>query len=144
MKSEENKYPLLESVHPTECLGFRINRVSRVLNKIYRSHLKELKITLSQLNILFALGKNKDIYQTEVAQFLKLDPSTLTRDLERLIAKGYVQKSGYANKPTLNLTKSGYVYLEKVIPYWQKAQEEAKKFVGKEGISSINFLIENI
>ncbi|MBL4668039.1 MAG: winged helix-turn-helix transcriptional regulator [Flavobacteriales bacterium] len=144
MKSEKIAHPLLDGINPNECVSSQLNRVSRVINKIFRSHLKPMNITLSQLGIMFLLGKKKNIYQSEVAAFLKLDPSTLTRDLERLIKKGFVQKSGYANKPNLDLTEGGFVHLEKTIPYWKKAQEEVAEVFDGEGISSVNYLFAKI
>lgn len=144
VKSINSKYPLLEKTSPEECTGSRINRVCRVINKIYRNHLKEIGITLSQLNILFAVGKNPNIYQADVAQFLKLEPSTLSRDLERLITKGYMIKGGYANKPNLNLTEKGYLYLEKIIPVWEQAKNEADDFIDREGVLSLNYLTKKL
>ena len=45
------------------------------------------------LSILFIIGKKKHINQKSVADALVLDQSTISRDLKKLIQKGWVQKS---------------------------------------------------
>lgn len=44
----------------------------------------------SMVSILFIIGKRKGISQKELSDALILDQSTMSRDLKKLVAKGWV------------------------------------------------------
>lgn len=138
------KQHLRFKINPEICNGYKFNMITRVINKIYRKHLSPLDVTINQLNILFVIGIKQEIYQVELAKLLYLDPSTISRDLERLIKKKYILKLGYNNRPLIKMTEEGFNFVQNVIPHWKKAQKETESIINEDEIISINNIISTI
>ena len=125
-----------------ECISTRVNSISRVIDQVYRKHLSGTETTESQLSILFVLYDKGKVEQKVVSDFLKLEKSSLTRNLSRLIQKGYVIKEGPVNRPILELTPSGKTKVLEIKPKWQAAMEELYELLGENAFNSLK-LIEN-
>ena len=113
-----------------DCLGARINGLSRVVDSIYRKHLQGLGLTQTQLSVMMVLYKKGESEQHEVADMLHFETSSLTRILVRLINQNYVIKKGAVNRPIIGLTKSGTDKVLESIPSWEKAMDEVHEMLG--------------
>ncbi len=116
-------------------------RLNRLTANIFRRHLSPFNITDSQLTLLFILSKKERCNQKEISEIAKLEKSSLNRNLTRLIEKGFITKKDF---PLLQLTHSGKVLVEKIIPEWQKAMTEIKELISEEGLNGINIALEKI
>jgi DNA-binding MarR family transcriptional regulator len=79
------------------------------------------------------------IRQAEVGAELRLDDSTLSRNLERMRANGWLEEvSGEdARVHSYRLTAAGRALLEKAVPAWRDAQREAKRLLGDAGVQAL-------
>jgi DNA-binding MarR family transcriptional regulator len=79
------------------------------------------------------------IRQSEVGAELQLDDSTLSRNLERMRAKGWLEEvpADDARVHSYRLTEAGRALLEKAIPAWRSAQREAKRLLGAAGVRAL-------
>ena len=95
------------------------------------------------LSILFIIGKNKHINQKTIAELLVLDASTMSRDLKKLIDKGWVKASRGEDSRNrrLELTAEGFALLEKVAPVWEALHNKVEGILGKHNINQIDHLI---
>lgn len=123
------------------CVGSRLSKLSRVFNKLYAGHLKEAGVTLTQVTILFSIAGMQPVEQRDIGKFHQLERSTVTRDLERLVERNYIQKTPGGISPILEMTKEGEAFLAVFAPLWAKAQEEALAQLGTEGQKALNTLI---
>jgi len=144
MTSNQTENIPLAKFDPTECFGYKLNMITRVVNRIYSKHLKHLDTTINQVNLLYMLSKKDGIYQVDLAKVLCLDLSTISRELDRLVKKQYVEKTGYANKPNLMLTKNGRMFIKQTLPFWRNAQEEIKTIVSSKNTDSLDQIIGKI
>ena len=118
-----------------ECVAVRLRLLNRVVTKLYDDALRPFGLKVSQLNVLVAAGKLGLARPREVCRRLHLDTSTLSRNVERLRARGWVEVvSGRdARTQPFRLTPAGKRLLERVIPAWAQAQGRARALLGKEG-----------
>lgn len=137
-------YPLIENSNPWICVASKLTFSLRIINGIYRSHLKKHGVTMSQLSLLMATAKMKSVSQAQLGKTLKLERSTVTRDLKRLIAKGYLIKEGPTNRPIISITDKGATYTEEIIPDWYNATQEARKILGEDGEEGLNLVLEKL
>jgi len=99
---------------------------------------------MSQLSLLMITGRMKSVSQSELGKMLKLERSTVTRDLKRLIDKGYLIKKGVVNRPIIEITDKGAGYTEKIIPDWHIATQEALVELGEDGEQALNLVLHKL
>ena len=118
-----------------ECIAVRMRMLNRVVTNIYDDALRPLGVKVSQMNILVAAGKMGTARPAEVCEALHLGVSTLSRNVERMKARGWLEvipdEDGRAQP--FRLTNEGRKLVEKAAPEWKKAQQQAKALLG-EGI----------
>lgn len=115
-----------------ECIAVRLRMLNRAVTNLYDDALRPLGLKVSQMNILVAAGKLGAARPAEVCDQLKLDVSTLSRNVERMKARGWLEvipdEDGRAQP--FRLTAKGRRLLEKAAPSWRKAQRQAKRILG--------------
>src|SRR4051794_37353684 len=115
-----------------ECVAVRLRMLNRLVTNIYDNALRPLDLKVSQMNILVAAAKMGTARPAEVCQYLHLDVSTLSRNVERMKARGWLQvvpdKDGRSQP--FQLTAQGRKLLETALPAWSEAQQQAKKALG--------------
>ena len=116
----------------SECVAVRLRMLNRVITNIYDDALRSLDLKVSQMNILVAAAKMGTARPTEVCEHLHLDVSTLSRNVERMKARGWLEvisdKDGRSQP--FRLTPQGRKLLDKAIPAWSKAQQQVQKVLG--------------
>jgi len=118
-----------------ECIAVRMRMLNRVVTNIYDDALRPLGLKVSQMNILVAAAKLGTARPAEVCERLHLDVSTLSRNVERMKARGWLEvipdEDGRAQP--FRPTAQGNKLVERATPAWNKAQARAKTLLG-EGI----------
>jgi hypothetical protein len=74
-----------------ECVAVRLRMLNRVITNIYDDALRPLDLKVSQMNILVAAAKMGTARPVEVCEYLHLDVSTLSRNVERMKARGWLE-----------------------------------------------------
>ena len=115
-----------------ECIAVRMRMLNRFITNIYDEALRPLGLKVSQMNILVAAAKMEIARPADVCERLHLDVSTLSRNVERMKARGWFEvvpdEDGRAQP--FRLTSEGRRLLHKAAPAWKKAQEKAETFLG--------------
>ncbi len=115
-----------------ECIAVRMRMLNRVVTNIYDDALRPLGVKVSQMNILVAAGKMGTARPAEVCERLHLDVSTLSRNVERMKARGWLEviPDDDGRAQPFRLTNDGRKLLEQAAPAWKKAQKQAKSLLG--------------
>jgi DNA-binding MarR family transcriptional regulator len=115
-----------------ECVAVRLRMLNRVITNIYDDALRPLELKVSQMNILVAAAKMVTARPVEVCEFLHLDVSTLSRNVERMKARGWLEvvPDEDGRSQPFRLTPQGRKLLEKAIPAWSEAQQQVKRVLG--------------
>lgn len=132
---------ILDKFNPRECIASKIQKSNRIINNVFRKHLKQLNLSNSQVSILFVLSKKKTITQKGLSELLHLEKSTVNRNIERLIKKEFLIQNQF-NK--IEITQKGLAIVKKTIPVWQNAMQEATDKLGKNGLNALNNLIQTL
>jgi DNA-binding MarR family transcriptional regulator len=123
-----------------ECVAVRLRLLTRAVTKIYNRALQPYRVTISQMNILVAVSCMKQARQQDVCRALHLDKSTLSRDVERMEAKGWMRSTEGVDRRTgwLSVTLAGKKLLERAFPAWDQAQHHAKALLNEKDIAGID------
>jgi DNA-binding MarR family transcriptional regulator len=124
------------------CVVYRMRWLNRVICGIYDEALAPLRLKSSQLNVLVALARRGQLAPRELCGMLKMDKSTASRDIERMVKRGWLLVKSVKGKRThlVRLTAKGTKLLHNAYPLWQKAQGEAARRMGDEGLAALNTL----
>ena len=122
------------------CIASRVRLINRVVTSIYDDALRPFGIRISQGNILIVTAKMEVASPAKVCEYLQLDISTLSRNVELMRKNGWLEivPGDDARSHPFRLTKEGKRLIDKVIPAWEKAQAEAKELLGGDFVSILN------
>src|SRR6516165_11479946 len=122
------------------CIAVRLRLLNRVITNFYDDALRPLGLKVSQLNILIVTAKLGLARPTQIGDILQLDKSTLSRNLERMRAHGWLEvvPEQDARAQPFRLTSQGKRLIENTIPAWEQAQRQAMELLGDEGIALLD------
>ena len=124
------------------CVAGRLRLVNRVITSLYDNAFRPLGVKASQFNILVVAGKLGLARPAEVCAILRLDTSTLSRNVERMRTRGWLEvvSSEDARAQPFRLTTQGKRLLEQAAPAWKQAQQEAEQLLGEDGMALLGKL----
>lgn len=129
-----------------ECIAARLRIVNRILTGVYDAALRAHGIKVSQMNILVAVSQFGTAKPGDVCRVLHMDPSTLSRNVDRMRAKGWVEavpgEDGRAH--LLSLTPDGSRLLRDAVPAWRSAQQKAASMLGEQGVAAVSRIAESL
>ena len=131
--------PPLDDVVRT-CIALRVRLLNRVITNLYDDALRPLDLKVSQLNLLVVTAKLGVAQPAKVCDILQLDASTLSRNVERMRANGWLEAVPAADgrAQPFRLTAQGRKLLARAIPAWERAQRRATGVLGKEAVALLN------
>ena len=129
-----------------ECLGFRLRKLDRVVSGYYNEALKPLGIKISQMNILVIIAIMKQASPSDICNYARINISTLSRNIERMEAKGWVKylPAEDGRSHYLSVTANGMKLLNSVYAAWKKAQQQVQSLLGKEMSRHLDLLSTKI
>lgn len=116
-----------------ECLAGRFRILNRVITAIYDDAFRPYGARISQMNVLVVIADRGPVRASEVCRLLQLDKSTLSRDLDRLLDRGWVRSTPAEGRAQdLEVTPAGRALIEKLVPAWEEAQKRVTELIGPE------------
>ncbi|MBY0527477.1 MAG: MarR family winged helix-turn-helix transcriptional regulator [Gemmataceae bacterium] len=122
------------------CIAVRVRLLNRVITNLYDDALRPLGLKVSQANILVVAAKLGVARPAQVCELLNLDASTLSRNIERMQAKGWLEvvPDEDGRSQPFRLTAQGRKLLETAVPAWEQAQEKATALLGDAGVEMLH------
>jgi DNA-binding MarR family transcriptional regulator len=125
------------------CVGYRIRRLNRVVSAIYDDSFVPLKLKISQFGILAMLSRRGPLTGADLCRLMVMDKSTASRNLQRMRRRGWlsVVQDGAGPGQKVFLTPQGAQVLQKAFPLWRRAQEEATRRLGADGLKALEVIM---
>jgi DNA-binding MarR family transcriptional regulator len=110
-----------------------LRRAARSLTALYDAALEREGLTLPQFSMLRAvqrLGQGQPI--TRLARELRLDRTTLTRNLRPLHARGWLElaRGEDQRERAVSLSRAGERAIARALPAWERAQDAVERRLG--------------
>ena len=123
-----------------ECLVARLRMLTREVTGFYDNALRPLGVKVSQTNVLTVIAKLGPVSPGVVGEVLRIEKSTLSRNLERLRSRGWLRfLSGDDDRShRLQVTAKGQRLLKAALPLWKQGQEKAQELLGKKAARALN------
>lgn len=133
------------------CVGFNTRRVTRLVTQYFDKALAPAHLRSTQYSLLNALALADEMPLQELAYVLAMDRTTLTRNLNPLIKRGWIKvvESDDRRARPLQITAKGKSTLARALPLWEKAQRRIVDDLGEakwdqimRGLHQISLLVE--
>lgn len=146
MATGKNTKPTAAEALAGECLGVRVRILNRAISALYDEALRPHGLRVGQLNLLAAVGKLGTARPGELCRILRMDKSTLSRDMEILRRRGWVDvaEADDARARPLTLTDAGRALLDEALPAWRAAQKRAEALLGVAGKAALGRAVDRL
>lgn len=122
-----------------DCIATKIRLLNRAVTAIYDEALRPHGLTIGQMSMLVTVAKAASASPGELGRLLHMEKSTLSRNVERMRAHGWLEAvpAGDGRSTELRITARGRRLLRDVHPAWSTAQERAADLLGERGVRGI-------
>jgi DNA-binding MarR family transcriptional regulator len=122
------------------CTASRVRLIARSVSAIYDQAVARHGVTIAQVNLLVTLADFGPSTLRRIGEFLRLERSTTSRNLELLIKRGLVEaiSTNARGIREVAITRSGLDMIEAVLPDWRGAQTQAAQLLGQDGMDLVN------
>jgi DNA-binding MarR family transcriptional regulator len=132
------------------CTCLRIRRATRRVTQVYDRALEPTGLTVNQFGLLgYLVGASRAPAQASsigsIAEWLGMDPTTLSRNLKPLLKKGMVKNAidpADGRVRIVRITEKGLRRLRGALPRWRSAQADVEKMIGATSIAELNTLLD--
>lgn len=128
-----NEVATLLDIYFKECLFFTVNRLSRVITKMAEDEFAVTGISPTSAFLLMCVYEKDGISQKEIGQSLHLQPSTVTRLIEKLVAKNLLYNRVEGRLSLIFATDKGKAMEVVINECWNNLRSRYNIILGKEG-----------
>src|SRR3954471_24288797 len=129
-----------------ECLAVRVRTLNRAVTALYDEALRPHGLRVGQLKLLVAVARMGTARPGDLCRVLRMDKSTLSRDVEVMRRNGWLEvgDSADARARPLRPSAQGHALLEAVVPAWRQAQGEARGVMGGEAGEALGQVVDRL
>ena len=115
------------------CACGALRKATRLVTQMYDEALKPSGLLITQFGILMPIKKYQPVTITQLANWVVMDRTTLTRNLKILEKQGLVSIEPGQDQRTriIRITHKAENMLNTAIPLWEAAQKQFIKTVGE-------------
>ena len=136
--------PTAEVSLPQGCTHLRLRQLMRRLDQHYDLELARVGLRTTQYSLLSHIVKLGPMAPGALARAMKMQPSTLTRNLQPLVAAGWVVVGEGVNARSrlLTLTEAGREVRQTAQRHWKNAQLELNGLLGPAMVAELHGLLD--
>lgn len=130
----------------TFCYNTALRSAARQITSRYDAAVGNAGIGSAQFTLLKTLAAHEPLALTELGGRLRLDRSTIGRNVRVLEKAGLLQLGDGSDgrETAVALTAQGHSVLAAAAPLWEQAQQDLEGRLGKEGAASLRALLQNL
>jgi len=131
---------------PSVCACVNLRRASRAITRIYDKALEPADLKITQYSVLANVAHAGPLNISKLARILKLDRTTLVRNLKSLEASGFIEDTEVSDprERAIHITETGRTLVDKARPYWNIAQKQVESHLGAEALQQLNLLVTSL
>ncbi len=120
--------------------------LSRLISGIYDDAMSGVGLKVSQFTVLVAVVNREGARPSELAKVLAMDESTLSRNVERMCARGWLRLEPDTDRRShrIEMTEKGMALIRKAYPAWQNAQAKVKSSLGADGVAALQSVVRKL
>ena len=118
-----------------QCIGLQLKLTKNIMEVEHNKYLKEYGVSSEQGLLLKLVYEMPGCTQTQLAEYLHKDKTTITRMIDTLVKKeGLIRKNSEKDRRIykIYLTKETEKDVEEISPIFEQRSEELKKIITKD------------
>jgi DNA-binding MarR family transcriptional regulator len=129
---------------PQGCTNLKLRQFMRRLGQHYDEQMALVGLKTTQYSLLACVDKLGPLRPGELAAQLKMDASTLTRNLKPMVDAGWltVAAGSDARSRLVAITAEGRAKRAEAKRYWRKAQDGLNRQLGLKQVAALHDLID--
>ena len=142
MKCVNEEYPK----RPSPCYCLNLRRASRAITQYYDDVLRACGLTTAQLALLRTLETAETATMSTLAKMLRIDRTTLNRNLKPLTEAGYITVQAGRDSRTreIRLTEAGKNAVAEGWKLWEEAQRAVREYMGETDLEQLKRMLSKI
>ncbi|GFO59755.1 MarR family transcriptional regulator [Geomonas silvestris] len=133
--------------NPSICSCVNLRRASRAITRIYDKALEPVDLKITQYSVLANVARSGPLSSSNLARILRLDRTTLVRNLKSLEAAGFIEEHPEVTDPrerAIRITEAGRQMVEKARPLWVQAQQQVEDHLGSAALQQLTTLVTSL
>jgi len=133
-----------QAMKPQGCTNFKLRQLMRRVAQYYDAELVKAGLKVTQYSLLSYVLKLGPIRPGALAQAMKMDASTLTRNLKPLVEAGWLTLGAGSDGRSrlVSITESGREKRHEAQRRWRVAQDGLNQQLGIERVLALHALID--
>jgi DNA-binding MarR family transcriptional regulator len=129
---------------PSGCTNFKLRQLTRQVSRRYDAEVAASGLKTTQYSLLSHVLALGPVRPSDLAARMKLEPSTLTRNLQPLVAAGLVEQGPGENARSrlIAITPAGRAKRAEAQRAWKHAQLALNHSLGEERVARLHALID--
>jgi len=130
---------------PQGCTNFKTRQLARLLARQYDAEMAKAGLKGTQYSLLSHVLHAGAVAPGELARLMGLDASTLTRNLQPLLAAGWLvqEAGGDARSRLVRITDAGCAKRAEAKQHWLAAQQALNARLGEERVVALHQLLDD-
>ena len=122
-----------------ECIANRVRRLNRAVSAMYDEALRPHGLRITQMSILVVAEMLGEATPGDFGRMLCLEKSTVSRTVERLRARGWIDvlPGADARSTRVRITAQGAAKLRAVSAAWRRIQRKAQAILGDDAVHEL-------
>jgi DNA-binding MarR family transcriptional regulator len=131
------------SAQPQGCTNFQLRQLMRSVSRHYDLEMAKIGLKTTQYSLLSNLVKLSPVRPGDLAAAMKMEPSTLTRNLKPLIAAGWAELAAGVDgrSRSVTITEAGRIKRTEAQRRWKVAQLGLNQTLGVRRVVALHVLI---
>jgi DNA-binding MarR family transcriptional regulator len=127
------------------CTSFRLRQLNRVVAQHYDAEVGKCGLKTTQYSLLSHVMHMEPVRPGDLAQAMRMDASTLTRNLKPLVDAGWLslQAGADARSRLVSLTPAGRDKRQQAQRHWKQAQLQLNARLGEPRVAALHALIDD-
>lgn len=132
-------------VTPRGCTNFKLRQLMRRVAQHYDTEMARCGLKTTQYSLLSHVLTLGPIRPGDLAAEMKMDASTLTRNLRPLVDAGWVtlQPGADARSRLVHITEAGREKRAEALHCWKVAQQSLNETLGAARVSALHILVDD-
>lgn len=129
---------------PRGCTNFKLRQLSRALTRHYDTYVAGAGLKITQYSLLSYVVRQGPIRPVDLARRMNLEASTLTRNLQPLLAHGWIEMGPGADARSrlISATDAGRAKHAEAHRAWKQAQLALNARLGDARVARLHELID--
>ena len=130
---------------PQGCTNLKLKQASRLVARHYESHVAPTGLRNTQYSLLSYVVKLGPLRAGELAAAMRLDASTLSRNLQPLVDRGLVgvEPGDDARSRIVVATEAGLALRHDAQKAWKRAQRALNQKLGDDTVAALHALLDH-